>query len=262
MAKRDVIDLEFVSSRDSSHEKALFYFPVGKHAVPLVVGLHTWSYDRFNQLDQMLPFCRERGWALLLPEFRGPNLSSNPRAREACASSSAQQDILDSVERVANEYPIDRECIFLLGGSGGGHMALMMASLAPKFWKGVSSWVPITDLASWHGENPDYAKHVAACCGGDPGKDPATDREYRDRSPIYLVSELAEATLSLHHGRFDPIVSFRQSWRLAEKLLEHGAERFFFEIFNGGHELLYDRAFQWFDDLLSATCEAAERLTG
>jgi dipeptidyl aminopeptidase/acylaminoacyl peptidase len=259
---RDIIDLEFVSTLDGSREKALFHFPAGRRTVPLVVGLHTWSYNRFNQLAPMLPFCRERGWALLLPEFRGPNLSNNQRACEACASPSARQDILDTVEIVANDYPIDRESIFLLGGSGGGHMALMMAAQAPSLWKGVSSWVPITDLAAWHGENPDYAGHVAACCGGEPGKNPATDREYRDRSPIYSVRELADVTLSLHHGRFDPLVSFQQSWRLAEKLVEYGAERFFFEIFNGGHELQYDRAFQWFDGLLSVGCEAEERLTG
>ena len=262
MAKRDIVDLEFVSDRDGSREKALFHFPAGKRTVPLVVGLHTWSYDRFNQLEPMLPFCRERGWALLLPEFRGPNLSNNPRARQACASPIARQDILDSVEIVANDYPIDRGSIFLLGGSGGGHMALMMAAKTPALWKGVSSWVPITDLASWHGENPDYAGHVAACCGGEPGKDKEVDREYRERSPINFVKELADVTLSLHHGRFDRIVPFSQSWRLAEKLVEYGAERFFFEIFNGGHELRYERAFKWFDELQSAGSEAEERLTG
>jgi len=262
MSEHEIVDLEFVSSRDGSREKALFHFPAGRRAVPLVVGLHTWSYDRFNQLEAMLPLCQARGWALLLPEFRGPNLSHNPRARQACASPAARQDIFDAVERVANDYPVDRESIFLLGGSGGGHMALMMAAQAPGLWKGVSSWVPITDLASWHTENPDYAGHVAACCGGEPGKDQAVKREYRERSPIHFAKELANVTLSLHHGRFDQIVSFQQSWRLAGKLIEYGAERFFFEIFNGGHELIYDRAFLWFDDLLSSRDVAEERLTG
>ncbi len=122
--------------------------------------------------------------------------------------------------------------------------------------------MPITDLAAWHGENPDYAGHVAACCGGEPGKDPETDREYRDRSPISFVSELAEATISVHHGRFDPVVSHRQSWRLAQKLETAGAERFFFEVFNGGHDIHYERAFSWFDGLLGSGGGAAERLTG
>jgi len=255
-------ELSITSTLDGSSEKSLFDFPNGNTGVPLVVGLHTWSYNRFNQVEQMLPYCRERGWALLLPEFRGPNLVSNPRARLACASAHARQDILDAVEKVTAEYPIDMDKIFLLGGSGGGHMALMMAALAPGMWKGVSAWVPITDLAAWHGENPDYAPHVAACCGGSPGSGPEADREYRDRSPLTYVRGLASVNLSLHHGRFDPVVHYRHSWRLARELEKQGAERFFFEIFDGGHDLHYERAFHWFDMLLVREEKMGKMLTG
>ncbi len=230
--------------------------------VPLVVGLHTWSYDRFNQLEQMLPYCRERGWALLLPEFRGPNLSTNPRARQACASPYARQDVLDALERVAADHSIDRERVLLLGGSGGGHMALMLAGHAPQLWKGVSSWVPITDLAAWHRENPDYASHVAACCGGGPGVDPDVDEEYRDRSPLGLAKELASVNLSLHHGRFDPVVYYSHSWRLALEMEKHGANRFFFEIFDGEHDIHYDRAFNWFDMLAGHEASTGKALSG
>ncbi len=262
MARKDVIELKFRSSGDGSLEKALLHVPRTTDAVPLVVGLHTWSYDRFNQLSSMLPYCRERGWALLLPEFRGPNLDSNPRARQACASALARQDILDAVGLVVRNHAIDSANLFLLGGSGGGHMVLMMAATAPRFWKGVSSWVPITDLAAWYGENPEYAGHVAACLGGEPGSSPDVDREYRERSPIFHVEELAKANLYLHHGRLDPLVDYRQSWRLAQKLEEAGAERFYFEIFNGGHDIQYDRAFTWFDQVWQEEQVIGERLTG
>jgi len=135
----DILELSVISSLDGSAEKVLFHFPESGKNVPLLVGLHTWSYDRFNQLEQMLPYCREKGWALLLPEFRGPNLSSNPRARQACASDLAKQDILDAVYKVLSDFAVDPEKIFLLGGSGGGHMALLAAAGTPQLWKGVSS---------------------------------------------------------------------------------------------------------------------------
>ncbi len=255
-------ELSIISTLDGSTEKSLFWFPDGRTGVPLVIGLHTWSYNRFNQVEQMLPYCRERGWALLLPEFRGPNLSSNPRARQACASPYARQDILDALERVSADYPIDSDRVFLLGGSGGGHMALLMAAHSPGLWKGVSAWVPITDLAAWHGENPDYAPHVAACCGGSPGSDPEVDREYRDRSPVTFVKELASVNLSLHHGRFDQVVHYRHSLNLAQKLEEQGADRFFFEIFDGEHDIHYERAFCWFDRLLGSEEKMGKKLTG
>ncbi len=253
-------ELEILSTIDGSREKALFHHSFAKEKVPLVVGLHTWSYDRFNQLDQMLPLCLERGWALLLPEFRGANLSSNPRARQACGSAHARMDILDALDSVTDSYPVDSESIFLLGGSGGGHMALLMAANAPRRWKGVSSWVPITDLASWHGENSDYAPHVAACCGGKPGAGEQVDREYRERSPLNFVKELSSVNLSVHHGRHDPVVHYSHSWRLALELEKQGAERFYFDIFDGAHDIDYDRAFSWFDSL--AGKEAGVKLSG
>lgn len=255
-------ELLVVSTLDETSEQALYYHPERNGKVPLVVGLHTWSHDRFNQVENMLPLCAERGWALLLPEFRGPNLSTNPRARQACASLYARQDIFDALDKVINERSINAERIFLLGGSGGGHMALMIAANAPLRWKGVSAWVPITDLAAWHGENVDYAPHIAACVGGKPGSGTEVDREYRERSPLLLAKRLSSATISLHHGRHDPIVHYRHSWELARKLEKQCAERFFFEIFDGGHEIHYERAFHWFDSLSGNIRKTGEMLTG
>jgi len=88
----DLREVEVVSTLDGSVEKCLLYCPAGEQKVPLLVGLHSWSFDRFNQVGQMLPRCRERGWALMLPEFRGPNKTSNPRATQACGSRLAKPD--------------------------------------------------------------------------------------------------------------------------------------------------------------------------
>lgn len=79
----DAIEITVDSSLDASPEKSLFYFPEGKKNVPMVVGLHTWSFDRNNQLAPLMAFCCARKWALLLPEFRGPNLVTNSRASQA-----------------------------------------------------------------------------------------------------------------------------------------------------------------------------------
>lgn len=229
--------------------------------MPLVVGLHTWSAARDNQQDALLPLCRERGWALLLPEFRGPNLTTNPRAAEACASVAARQDIIDAVDYVCGCYPIEADAVFVVGGSGGGHMALMMAAYAPDRWRAVSAWCPITDVATWHGENAGYAPHVAACCGGLPGESPAIDAEYRERSPMTHAARIAQAHLSVHHGRRDQSVPYTQTLRLIEALETLGAERCYYEIFDGGHEIHHARGFAWFDKLMS-TATPTTRLTG
>jgi len=262
MGYQEIQELVCTSTRDGSQEPVLFYHPGGEVPVPLVVGLHTWSYDRHNQVEGMLPLCRERGWGLLLPEFRGANLASNPRAGQAGGSPVAIQDIIDSVTMVSERFPIDRNAVFLLGGSGGGHMSLLAAAAAPARWRGVSAWVPITDLAAWHHQQAEYAPHIAACCGGVPGDSEEVDREYLERSPIFQVGALSEVTLSLHHGRFDPVVPYSHSWNLAQQLERKGSKRFYFEIFDGAHDIHYDTAFCWFDGLLRREASLVEHLTG
>jgi len=256
-----VCEVSVVSSLDGSPEKNLFFVPDERRRVPLVVGLHTWSCDRYNQLEAMLPLCRQRGWALLLPEFRGPNRNTNPRARQACASRLARQDIVDAVEWVCSRYAVDDRRVFLLGGSGGGHMALMMAAYAPQAWCAVSAWVPITDLAAWHAQNSTYAPHIEACCGGAPGASPEVDREYAERSPMSHIPRIAAATVSVHHGRYDRSVPYTHTWNLAQALERQSAERFYVEVFDGGHEIRHQKAFGWFA-LCAGERTSARPLTG
>jgi len=261
MDNQEMEEIRYLSSRDGSSEPMLIYHPGGQTPVPLVVGLHTWSYDRKNQVEGMLPLCRERGWGLVLPEFRGPSLDSNLRALQAGGSPVAVQDVLDAVAAVSERYPVKKDALFLLGGSGGGYMSLLVAASSPALWSGVSSWVPITDLSAWYEQNPDYSRHIAACCGGAPGFSEDVDREYRERSPITMVEALSKVNLSLHHGRYDPVVSYSHSWKLAQELERLGARQFFFDIFDGGHDIRYDTAFRWFEALLRKENQGG-RLTG
>ena len=52
-------EINVVSSIDNSTEPSLFFeADTTKGARPLLVGLHTWSFDRFNQVSAMLPFAK------------------------------------------------------------------------------------------------------------------------------------------------------------------------------------------------------------
>ena len=243
----DMLEIHVPSSLDESVEPSLLYLPQGAGRAPLVVGLHSWSFGRTNQAKPMLPYVEKREWALLLPEFRGPNLATNPRAREACASELAKQDIIDAVEFVCAKYAdaIDTERIFLLGGSGGGHMALCMAAYRPELWTTVSAWCPITDIARWHSENTNYVTGMEACCGGPPDRKPD---DYAQRSPASWIDAIARAHVSVYHGRWDASVPYGHSLDLYTELVKrHPEATAFLSIFDGGHELLYDVAFRAFE---------------
>ncbi len=88
------------SSIDSTMQPSLFFKSDKSGKRPLLVGLHTWSYDRFNQIHNMLPYAKEYGFHLLLPDFRGPNLSTNPEKHNACGSEIARQDIKDAIDYI------------------------------------------------------------------------------------------------------------------------------------------------------------------
>ncbi len=228
------------SSMDNSMQPSLFYRAKGNTKRPLLVGLHTWSHDRFNQVKTMLPYAERMNWNLLLPEFRGSNLPSNPKCREACGSPLAKQDILDAIQYVIKEERIDKDNIFLLGASGGGHMTLLMCGLCPEVFKAAAAFVPITDLNAWANENPHYRPHVYACCTED-----AT--EMAKRSPKSYISTIAKANLKIFHGKFDPVVPVSHSLSFYTALMSSFPDsRVFLETFDGGHEMRMHHAMHWF----------------
>ncbi len=228
------------STLDGTLQPSLFYKSESKEKRPLLVGLHTWSHNRFNQINNMLPYAEKYDFNLLLPEFRGDNLKTNPDCTLACGSEYAKQDIKDAIDYILANENADRENIFLLGGSGGGHMSLLMAGLCPEYFKAVAAYVPITDLEKWANQNMNYREHVFACCSSESD-------EMKKRSPMSYIDNIAKANLKVFHGKFDPVVPVSHSIELYERMMSDYPEaRVFLDIFDGGHEMDMQTAFYWF----------------
>lgn len=194
------------SSKDGSTQNILFYMPPGSavdgaaKSVPLLVGLHSWGTDYLNTAPY-IGVAKKHGWAFVGPDYRGPNIRP-----EACASDLAMQDVLDAVNFAKSRARIDNSKIYILGESGGGHMALMMAARFPDLWAGVSAWVPIADLSAWHAESKaagrNYSDKLEKVCGGAPGK-PETDAEYRKRSPLFFLQNAKGLPIDINTGIHD-----------------------------------------------------------
>ena len=226
------------STLDGTLQPSLFFKSPSAQKRPLLVGLHTWSHDRFNQIDNMLPVCEKYDFNLLLPEFRGPNLASNPICHQACGSALGKQDVKDSIDYLIENDLVDKDNIFLLGLSGGGHMALLMAGMCPAYFKAIGAFVPITDLAKWYVENPNYASNILACC--------QSEEEMRKRSPMTYVDTIAKANLKIFHGKFDPVVPVSHSITLFNAIQEkYPISSVYLDIFDGGHEIDLQTAVYW-----------------
>ena len=196
-------EIRYPSSADQSVQPAMFYAPSTRKPVPLVVALHTWSgnYKQKNH-KSIERWCVKKGWAYIHPNFRGPN-----KRPEATGSDLVVADIASAVEHAKRTAQIDSSAIYLVGTSGGGYAALLMAGRHPEIWTGVSAWVPISDLKAWYHEcekaGRKYFKDIAASCGGAPGDSPEVDAQYVKRSPLTYLKNAKGLTLHINAGIHD-----------------------------------------------------------
>lgn len=191
---------------DGATQAAMWHRPPEAGKKPLLVGLHTWSSTFASAGGDAIyaEWCVKQGWAFLHPDFRGPNHSPS-----AMGSDRAVQDVVEAVAWAKDHAEIDPERIYLIGGSGGAHMALLMAGRHPEIWAGVSAWCPITDIARWHQQHvkngsPDkYARDIETVLGGVPAEDETRRAEAWKRSPLAWLGQARNVPLDINHGVHD-----------------------------------------------------------
>ena len=231
-------EIYVTSTADGSIQPSLYFRAEGEGR-PLIVGLHTWSYDRKNQISYLLGFAEEQNFNLLLPEFRGPNLKSNPNARQSCGSYAAKQDIKDAIDYIFANESVDKSNVFLIGLSGGGHMAMLMAGFCPEYFRAIAPFVPISDLGLWAKQNAGYRENILCCCG-------ESEDEMYDRSPIKYIDIIAKANMKIFHGKYDDVVPVSQSVEFYNSITEkYPRARIFLDIFDGGHQFELDLCRKW-----------------
>jgi pimeloyl-ACP methyl ester carboxylesterase len=199
-----VKEIKYISSADSTLQPALFYAPnAADKALPLLVALHTWS-GSYNQ-KMSVPYaqwCIDTGWIFIHPHFRGPN-----RRPKATGSELVVKDIISAVDYAKKSANVDPNRVYLVGASGGGYTALLMAGRAPHIWAGVSAWVPIADLRAWYFECKEtgrrYAGQIVKSCGGVPDANAGADLEYKRRSPVTYLHSAVNLPLDINAGITD-----------------------------------------------------------
>lgn len=188
------------STCDGTEQPCMFYAPDSTSPAPLLISLHTWGGTYRQRQDQRFRWCVEQGWVFLHPHFRGPN-----RTPAAMGSDLAVQDILDAVAEAQRLTAVDSDRVYLLGFSGGGHMALLLAGRHPERWAGVSAWCGISDVAAWHAQRPDasYAQQIESALGGNPQTDPAAAAEAAKRSPLTWLERATALPIDIATGIHD-----------------------------------------------------------
>lgn len=206
---QELKQIQVLSSLDGTMQPSLLGVPEGasRQPTPLLIYLHSWSSDYKQDNSRWQAQAERRGWIYLHPNFRGVN-----KQPQACGSSLARQDIIDALDWVQSHHNVDKERIYLAGTSGGGHMALLMASYFPGRFSAVSAWVPISDLGDWYrfhapdGKRDHYAQMTVDCLGGPPeseGNAPVSSdvtNAYRDRSPVFHLARAGRLPIDIAAG--------------------------------------------------------------
>lgn len=187
------------STVDGAPQRAL-WLPPPEPGGPLLLVAHSWSDDYSQELN--IPLARwaeEVGWGYLQPDFRGRN--DDPAAT---GSDLAVQDVVDAVD-FAVAGGVDPDRVYVLGFSGGGMMALLLAGRHADRFAGAVAWVPIHDLEAWYAyrltaPGGDYASEIRASCGGDPTVPGPARESCAARSPSGVLPAAAAAGVPVYLG--------------------------------------------------------------
>ncbi len=245
-----VTEIAITSSADNSPQPAMYYAPAGDQPAPLLVSLHTWSGGYTQLAAGRANWCLANQWAFIHPHFRGPN-----RRPEAMGSELAVRDILDAVDYAKQHAKIDTNRIYLLGFSGGGHAALLMAGRAPDVWAGVSAWCGISDLKKWHAQSPGYGRGIpvdiaAGIHDGHTGSVPVSQSleafnllaQPADRLAAEDIAAITRDQVVPEHLRRESYGMLLQKARIHFQRQSGNAR---ITIFEGGHQGLDAVALPW-----------------
>lgn len=198
-----VTRVDTLSNGDHTLQPAMFYAPPASSpasARPLLVALHTWG-SGYDQADSIAyaDWCIAHGWVFVHPHFRGAN--DQPAAM---GSELVVADILGAVDYAKQHANVDPARIYLIGESGGGHAALLMAGRAPQRWAGVSAWAAPVDMIAFHAESRArglrFAAQIERACGGEPLAGSTAAAECSKRSAHTYLPAARDVPIDLNAG--------------------------------------------------------------
>lgn len=232
------IDVIYTKVGDWSGRMDLYLPPKENGPSPVVINIHGGGWNKgvkesqtgFNTFFKM-------GFAVANIEYRLTGQATAPAAVEdaRCA--------LIYLIKNARELNIDVNRIVVMGGSAGGHLALMAGLLGNDHrFDGNCPGVEnikvaaiidkygVTDVWDWGYGKVITSKSATAWLGSK-----AKDKDFvMSVSPINLVNKNSPPTFIVH-GDADPVVPYQQSVDLHKKFVEAGVKTEFMTVKGGLH---------------------------
>ena len=232
------IDAVYIEMNNWKVREDIYYNPTASKPTPVIFNIHGggWNHGEKETQGGFTPFFK-LGFAVANIEYRLTGQATAPAAIEDVRAA-----ILYVVKN-AKELNIDPNKIVVMGGSAGGHLALMAGLLQNDnqfdgAYKKVKDYniaaiidkYGITDVWDWA-----YGKNITSKSATNWLGTKAKDSIFaKSVSPIYYVKKTSPPTFIVH-GDADPVVPYQQSINLKKKFDEVGAVSQFTSVPGGVH---------------------------
>jgi acetyl esterase/lipase len=232
------IDVVYTQGPGWQQKMDLYLAPKEKGPVPMVINIHGggWNHGTKESQTGFNSFFKA-GFAVANIEYR-----LTPQATAPAAVEDARCALIYIIKNAA-ALNVDVNKIVVMGGSAGGHLALMAGLMANDHrFDGNCTGVEniqvaaiidkygITDVNDW-AYGPRITSKSATRWLGDKAKDEAFIKAV---SPMSYVNK-NNPPVFIVHGDADPTVPYQQSVDLHKKLEEAGVKTVFMTVPEGKH---------------------------
>ena len=232
------LNVVYTKLKDWEEKMDIYLPPKNNNPTPVVINIHGggWNHGVKESQTGFNTFFKA-GFAVANIEYRLTGQATAPAAVEdtRCA--------LIWLIKNAKELNIDVNKIVIMGGSSGGHLALMGGLLGNDHrFDGNCAGVEniklaaiidkygIADVWDW-GYGPNITSKSATNWLGDKKND---QKFAASVSPVYYVNKNSPPTFIVH-GNADPTVPYQQSVALYKKFSEAGVKTEFITVEGGLH---------------------------
>lgn len=237
VSKDDMVEPDVVSyqSYDGMNIEALLF-----KALPENDNGHTifWPHGGPQAAERktyrsMFQAFLNRGYTIFAPNFRGSTGygSTFVTLVEQDWGEGPRLDCVHGIEWLFDNNITDRDKLFLVGGSYGGYMSLLLHGRHAEYFKAVVDIFGPSDLFSFVESVPDHWKPIMERWVGDPVRD--KERFIKD-SPVTYLDGMVKPMLVIQ-GAKDPRVVKKESDQIVHKLEEAGRDVEYYVMNDEGH---------------------------
>lgn len=233
----DMVDPEVVSytSFDGMEIEALLF-----RAKPECDNGHTifWPHGGPQAAERkmfrsMFQCFLNRGYTIFAPNFRGSTGYGSEFVKlvEQDWGEGPRLDCVAGIEWLFEQNITDSNRLFLVGGSYGGYMALLLHGRHAEYFRAVVDIFGPSDLFTFVESVPPHWKPLMERWLGDPERD--KERFIKD-SPVTYLDRMTKPMLVIQ-GAKDPRVVKKESDQIVAKLKEKGRDVSYFVMEDEGH---------------------------